>query len=213
MYKDFLERLLSLRMFEGEGNGGAGGGEPGAGEGGDNNNNPPKTFTQEDLNRIAAQEKRQGVSSILKALGFESEEDAKKYVDTKRKEDNDKKGDLEKAQEEKAAAEAAQKAAEKQTALIEKKYKVAAMGVPKDNIDDIVVLASAKESDDKTFDQALEEIKKSYPMLFTNGTGGTGGSGNPPRGGKSGSEKSMGKRLAEQRKSSSTKKDDLYFTR
>lgn len=198
-------------MFEGEGNGGTGGGEPsGEGTGGEN---PPKTFTQEDLNRIAAQEKRQGVSSILKALGFESEEDAKKYVDTKRKEDNDKKGDLEKAQEEKAAAEAAEKAAKKQTALIEKKYKVAAMGVPKDNIDDIVVLASAKESDDKTFDQALEEIKKSYPMLFANGTGGTGGSGNPPRGGKGSPEKSMGKRLAEQRKSSGTKKDDLYFTR
>lgn len=209
MHRDLLERLKSLRLLEEDNDGGTGGA--------DSKNDPPeppKTFTQEDLNRIAAQEKRQGQSSILKALGFESEEDAKKYLDAKRKEDDEKKDDLQKAQEAEQAAQAAKKAAEAQAELLEKKYKVIAMGVPANNVDDIVVLANAKVTDKHSFEDALESIKKSYPALFTEGSnsgGGTGGSGNPPRGGKKETE-SMGKRLAEKRKSSVVK-DDTYFTR
>lgn len=207
MYRDLLERLKSLRSLEENGDGGSGGNEP-------PKNEPSKTFTQEDLNRIAAQEKRQGQNSILKSLGFESEEDAKTYLEAKRKEDEDKKDDLKKAQEAEQAAQAAKKAAEAQAALIEKKYKVVAMGVPADNVDDIVVLANAKVTDKKSFEDALEDIKKSYPALFTTNNpnnNGTGNSSNPPRGGKTENE-SMGKRLAAKRKSSAIK-DDTYFTR
>lgn len=215
MYKNFLEKLLNLRMLEGDGGGGTGGDGTG-GDGSGQKDDPPKTFTQEDLNRIAAQEKRQGASSILKALGFESEEEAKNYLESKRKEDEDKKGDLEKAQEAEKAAKAEKKAAEAKAELLERKYKVVAMGVPSENVDDIVVLANAKVGDDKTFETALEDIKKAYPTLFSNnnkgGKGGTGSDGNPPGGGGGSPEKSMGKRLAEQRKSSQTK-DDTYFTR
>ena len=81
----FLFRKNFMPFLEEDGKGGAGGtgGEPGGGEpsgGAEDQNKGQKTFTQEDLNRIAAQEKRQGANSILKALGFESEEKAKEYL-------------------------------------------------------------------------------------------------------------------------------------
>ena len=89
--------LKFLPFMEEDGKGGTGGGDPEGGSNDDGNNGgSEKTFTQEDLNRIAAKEKRDGIASILKTLGFEKEEDAKKFVETYRKAEEDKKDDLEK---------------------------------------------------------------------------------------------------------------------
>ena len=210
----FLFRKNFMPFLEEDGKGGAGGtgGEPGGGEpsgGAEDQNKGQKTFTQEDLNRIAAQEKRQGANSILKALGFESEEKAKEYLAAKRKEDDEKKDDLQKAKDAEAAAEA-------KAALLEKRFKVVAMGVSADKADDIVTLANSKATDGKTFDDAVEDLKKTYPELFESKQekrGGTGSGGNPPRGKNTGEDDSLGKRLAEQRKASkSQNKKNSYFS-
>lgn len=212
-----------MPLCEGDGKGGAGsdsgagtpGGDPSQPTGTPEPPEPTKTFTQEDLNRIAAQEKRQGQNSILKALGFETEEEAKKYLDAKRKEDDDKKDDLQKAQEATQAANAAKSAAEAKAELIEKKYKVIALGVSSERVDDIVTLANAKAVDGKSFDDAVAEVKTNYPELFNQQEkrGGTGSNGNPPRKNPQGTESSLGKRLAEQRKTSKSQDaKDSYFT-
>ena len=209
MYRSLLERFLNLKMMDGEGSGGTGGtgsdGGAGGSEGGEGGKGE-KTFTQEDLNRIAAQEKRQGAASILKSLGFEKE-----------KAENEKKDDLEKAKEETETEKKAKLEAEKKADMLEKKFKVVAAGVSTDKADDVLILANAKAVDGKSFEDALEEVKKSYPSLFEQQSSdpnkGTGTGGNPPRS-KGGSEQStLGKRLAEQRKASSqnnTKKS--YFS-
>lgn len=214
----FLFRKNLMPFFEGDGKGGTGGtggeqgGEPKDGDpkdGAGEQNKNQKTFTQEDLNRIAAQEKRQGVNSILKALGFESEEKAKEYLEAKRKEDDEKKDDLQKAKDAEAAAEA-------KAALLEKRFKVVSMGVAADKADDIVTLATAKAVDGKTFEDAVEDLKKTYPELFKGKQEerkGTGSGGNPPRGKNTGDDDSIGKRLAEQRKTSkSQSKKNSYFS-
>lgn len=214
-----------MPFFEGDGKGGTGGtggekgGEPKDGDtkdGAGEQNKNQKTFTQEDLNRIAAQEKRQGASSILKALGFESEEKAKEYLEAKRKEDDEKKDDLQKAKDAEAAANTAKAAAEAKAALLEKRFKVVSMGVSADKADDIVTLATAKAIDGKTFEDAVEDLKKAYPELFKGKQeerGGTGSGGNPPRGKNTGDDDSIGKRLAEQRKTSkSQNKKNSYFS-
>lgn len=196
------------------GTGGDQGGEPNSGAGDQGKNQ--KTFTQEDLNRIAAQEKRQGANSILKALGFESEEKAKEYLEAKRKEDDEKKDDLQKAKDAEAAANTAKAAAEAKAALLEKRFKVVSMGVSADKADDIVTLATAKAIDGKTFEDAVEDLKKTYPELFKGKQEerkGTGSGGNPPRGKNTGDDDSIGKRLAEQRKTSkSQSKKNSYFS-
>lgn len=214
-----------MPFFEGDGKGGTGGtggeqgGEPKDGDpkdGAGEQNKNQKTFTQEDLNRIAAQEKRQGASSILKALGFESEEKAKEYLEAKRKEDDEKKDDLQKAKDAEAAANTAKAAAEAKAALLEKRFKVVSMGVAADKADDIVTLATSKAIDGKTFEDAVEDLKKTYPELFKGKQEerkGTGSGGNPPRGKNTGDDDSIGKRLAEQRKTSkSQSKKNSYFS-
>lgn len=170
------------------------------------NGGAEKTFTQEDLNRIAAQEKRQGVASVLKALGFEKEDDAKAFVEKYREVEDNKKDDLTKVQEQLETEKKAKEEAERKADLIEKKLKVASLGVAADKIEDVVTLALAKVTDSKDFETALEDLKTSYSMLFEGGASagshGTGGTGNPPRSGKSGIEGGIGKRLAEQKKQS-----------
>lgn len=221
----FLFRKNLMPFFEGDGKGGTGGtggeqgGEPKDGDpkdGAGEQNKNQKTFTQEDLNRIAAQEKRQGASSILKALGFESEEKAKEYLEAKRKEDDEKKDDLQKAKDAEAAANTAKAAAEAKAALLEKRFKVVSMGVAADKADDIVTLATSKAIDGKTFEDAVEDLKKTYPELFKGKQEerkGTGSGGNPPRGKNTGDDDSIGKRLAEQRKTSkSQSKKNSYFS-
>lgn len=223
----FLFRKKFMPFFEEDGKGGTGGtgGTDGANaqnqnepqnNSNQNQNEPPKTFTQEELNRIAAQEKRQGASSILKALGFESEDAAKAYLEAKRKEDDEKKDDLQKAKDAEAAANTAKAAAEAKAALLEKRFKVVALGVSADKADDIVTLATSKAIDGKTFDDAIEDLKKTYPELFeakVEKRGGTGSGGNPPRGKNTGEDDSLGKRLAEQRKASkSQNKKNSYFS-
>ena len=63
--------------------------------------------------------------------------------------------------------------------------------------------------------QALEDLKKAYPSFFeadSSNTGlGTGTGGNPPRGRNGGSSAgSIGKRLAEQKKTGTTQKKSYF---
>lgn len=211
-----------------EGTGNSSGGQSSQSEQNSSQNNPngegqgsqkppeqsQKTFTQEDLNRIAAQEKRQGMSSMLKVLGFENESAAKEFVEKYRQQEEDKKDDLTKAQEKLNTEEANRKLAEKKIDLLEKRFKVVAQGVPADKAEDIVILANSKVTESKDFDAALEELKKIYPSIFSENpqSSGTGTSGNPPRGGKPESNSGLGKRLAEKRKSANTQKNP-YFSK
>ena len=204
--------LKFLPFMEEDGKGGTGGGDPEGGSNDDGNNGgSEKTFTQEDLNRIAAKEKRDGIASILKTLGFEKEEDAKKFVETYRKAEEDKKDDLEKSKEATAKEKKLKEEAEAKANELEKKLKVVSQGVSSDKADDIIVLANAKEIDGKSFDDALEEVKKAYPSLFEGEqAGGTGHNGNPPRKGGKENNSSIGKRLAEQRKTGTQSKNSYF---
>ncbi len=88
--------------------GGAGG--EGGNSGGDGNNNTnnnssngagaeAKTYTQADLDRMFVERARQAESSLLKKLGFEKVEDATTAVNRLKTIDDEKKTDLQKAQE------------------------------------------------------------------------------------------------------------------
>ena len=83
-----------------------------------------------------------------------------------------------------------------------------------DKVDDIVILATAKMMDGKTFEDVLEDLKR-LTLLFetdSSNTGlGTGTGGNPPRGRNGGSSAgSIGKRLAEQKKTGTSQKKSYF---
>lgn len=84
MLKESLYNRIGLQFFAADGAGSGAGGDGGAagtdgGQGGDNGNQTgsgsqgtgAKTFTQEDVNRMMANEKRTARSALLKELGYE----------------------------------------------------------------------------------------------------------------------------------------------
>lgn len=214
---DFLHKLINLCSFAPDGGGSGGeGGEGGEGGDPDGDNKPAKTFTQEDLNRIAAQEKRQGVASTLKELGFDKLEDAKAAIEAYNKQKQANMTEIERAQQEKAEEAKKAKAAEEKAEFVEQKFAAVSAGCSPNNAADVVMLAKSRVTDAKTFEDALKEIKEQYPQMFeksndSSNSGGTGGTGNPPRKPmKPGEEGSRAKRLAENRKLANSQKSSYF---
>lgn len=208
------DRLLNLRMLEGDG--GSGGGS------GDGDNNPPAggdpntdtRFTQEQVNGIIASEKRKNNAALLKDLGFENLEDAKNAIAEYNAAKEKQKDDTTKAQEKAEQLQREKDAELAKATKLENKLTAINKGCDPKNADDVVTLAMAKVTDDVDFEAALEEVKKLYPAMFesSNNNGGTGHGGNPPRGRMtSGDTEGIGKRLAEQRKKDNSTKKNSYF--
>lgn len=97
--------------FDGDDGGAGAGGTGGAGgEGGTGGEGEKKTFSQEELNRLFAKEKKDARSAerseILKALGVDDIEKVKQILETQRQADEAKKTEIEKAQEKERQAQA-----------------------------------------------------------------------------------------------------------
>lgn len=138
-----------------------------------------KEIAVKDLQRIMAKEKRQGRSSgtrqTLEALGFDSLDDAKAFIEQHKKPKKKKSGDGgddeadEKARKREEAANAREtraKAAERKADL---KAALSAEGVSKDDMEDAVALldrAVDAEYDDDDLDDAVEELRERRPALF-----------------------------------------------
>lgn len=161
-----------------------------------------KTFTQEDINRIAAKEKAEGRRALLKELGIEDTEDSRNAIKNYLAQQESQKSDLQKANDRASKAEKAKADAEANALTIQRKYDALAAGAKADTIDDLMALASTKINDKTDFKSALEQVKKAYPVFFNEssqtGTVGTGRSTNPARN-TNGHQMSMGERLAKSR--------------
>ena len=180
-----------------------------ANHGADDQNRGGKTFTQSEVSNMMAKEKKEGKRAILKALGFESEDDAKKaledynkYLETQKSESEKQKEALDKANNEKIEALNRAKAAENKVACYNS-------GIATEYIDDVLAIASTKVSDEKDLVEVLKEMKedKKYESFFEkdSSSGSKHGTGSNP--GHSGNDNDdnkngLGTRLAEQRKSS-----------
>lgn len=205
------EWLTKLKCMDADPSGGGGGTE-------DPTPDPQpddKSFTQDQVNSMVAAEKRKTLSSVYKGLGFESEEQAKEFIEKYKQEEEQNKTDLVKAQEAAKKAEE-EKAAETARAQdLQYKFDAISEGCDASSASDVVVLAKAKMTDDKDFAAALKEVKEQYPAMFgqsNDSSGGTGGGGTSPRK-RTGSKdiSGIGKRLAEQKRKSTTIKDNEYF--
>lgn len=173
---------IGLQFFaEPAGADGAGSGEPAGGTGGAGGDpaggggQGGKTFTQEEVNRMLAAEKRQGKSSVLKALGLdpndkEAEKKAKEILDqhkTQQQLDNEA---LEREKNARADAEGKATAAER-------KYLTLVSGCKKDFVEEVMALASAKVNDTTTYENALKAVKEKCPGFFEDEEDGSGDDG------------------------------------
>lgn len=162
---------------------------------------PPagKTYTQEQLSAMMANEKRTARQAILKELGFDIKDD-KSFKDTMKNIKATLDAGKTQAQldaEAKAAAETAKAEAEAKAAKLEMKVAALAAGVNPEYLDDIIVLAQSKVNETTTVEKVMEEFKTRYASFFKENSGGsgTGRSNNPPRKPPAGTE-GLGQRLA-----------------
>lgn len=204
-------RGIGLQFFAEAGGESAGGAESSGtdtGSGGDasgdagGGDSAEKTFTQAEVNKMLAREKRQGRSSALADLGLDP---ADKDAVTKAKAILDsQKSDAEKAAEQLRAAGTKQAEAEARAEAAERKLAALAAGCRADMVEEVAALAAAKVTKDTDFEAALEALKKKMPSLFgaEDGDQGTGGGQGHRRGQSKDQPGSLGKRLAEKSRSS-----------
>ena len=173
-----------------------------------------QTFSQEDLNRIGAQEKAAGKRSILKELGFEDEKAAKTALSEYNTWKASQQTEAEKQQEKLTAATNAQSAAEARAVLAENKLEILKAGGNAASVDDIMAMVSVRVNDKTDFNAALEAVKKAYPNFFgvsdSGSDTGTGGGLNRQSNNKGKTAEGIGTRLAQNRIKTSTKKNPYF---
>lgn len=136
------------------------------------NEGKEKTFTQEQVNRMMAREKNQGRSAALKELGIDANDTktmnlVKAILAANKSEENSN-------QEKDSAIEQANQRALK----AEIKAEAMVAGVNPEFIEDVVIMASAKITDDKDAKTVIEEIKAKYATLFSGSSNTSGNSNN-----------------------------------
>lgn len=184
----------------------------------DDSGSEEKTFTQDDVNRMMAREKKQGAQSILNRLGIKKldaglEKEIKDYLESKK---TDAQKQAEAAVNENKAIEEANNRA----LAAEIKAEAMQAGAQTQYVDDIVILIMAKASKESELDieTAISEIKTKYSVWFTSSSEedvkgkkksvGEKGTGSSVSSGKDKQEKgkNLGERLAANRRKSSGKK-------
>lgn len=144
-----------------------------------------KSYTQEQLNTMLANEKRTARQAILKELGFEvsNPKDYKAAVKGIKAQLDAGKTQAQLDAEARATAETAKAEAEAKANMLEMKVAALAAGVNPEYLDDIIVLAQSKVSETMPVEKVMEKFKNKYPSFFAevSGGSGTGRSNNPPR--------------------------------
>ena len=176
-------------------------GENGSGE---QSKGAEKTFTQQEVNNMMAKEKKQGKQSVLNALGFKTEQEAKDAISLLKALKDSQKSEEEKQEEAKKAALDDKEKAEQRAILAEAKLTCIENGVNKESVEDVLTIAMAKVTDDKSLDDVVADMKKEkrYASFFTsqNDGGGSQGTGSTPSHSSSkgsNNDDDYGKKLAE----------------
>lgn len=195
-----------------------GSGSDNNGSDGGNSAKKEKTFTQDQVNRMMTNEKKQGRNAVYKELGI-NPKDTKAIAMVKALIDSQK-TDEQKIAEQQAVDDEKAREAEERVIKAEIKAEAMVLGIKREFVEDMVALVMSKKSDDSDIKTLLGEYKKKYPAWFDNGSGeddkgrtgrrGTGSSVKGDNGGKNGNKdgnnQSMGQRLAARRKATMPKK-------
>lgn len=181
----------------------------------DDQNRGEKTFTQSEVSNMMAKEKNEGKRSVLKALGFKSENDAKEAIEKYNKYLEDQKSEADKQKEALDKANNEKDEAIKRAKNAEDKVACYAIGINPECVDDVLAIASTKVSDEKDLETVLKEMKedKKYGSFFVKESSGSkhGTGSNAGHSGNEDKEENLGKRLAEARKASTNKTKSNYF--
>lgn len=204
MFKESLFHRIGLQFFAADTGSGTGSENNTGSEGADpgsENNSGAKSFTQEEVNRMMANEKRSARSALLKELGYEVKDG--KYADTV----TTIKGILDAGktqqqldQEARTTAETNLAAERSKNNSLQARVDVMTAGVKPEFVSDAISMLMPQVTEEKTLSKLLEEYKTKYPAWFgdsSTGSKGTGSPNNPPKGTGSKDTGEFGKRLAQ----------------
>lgn len=174
-----------------------------------------KVFTQEEVSRMMAKEKREGKLSVLKELGVEDVKNAKEglkkyqeYLDSQKTEAEKAQAEVQRLAEEKAELEKKAQLADIQVSALKN-------GIKADFLDDAIILAQNKKTDAMSYDDIFNELKQSYPnfagTVQTPAPKGTGDLPKPTATQHQSAADDYGKRLAEARLAQKTANTGSYF--
>lgn len=174
-----------------------------------------RVFTQEEVNKMMAKEKREGKLSVLKELGVEDVKNAKDglkryqdYLDSQKTEAEKAQAEVQRLTQEKAELEEKARMADIQVAALKN-------GIKADFLEDAIILAQNKKTDAMTYDDIFNELKQSYPSFVgtvqTSAPKGTGDLPKPTATQHQSMADDYGKRLAEARLAQRTANTGNYF--
>lgn len=184
---------------------------------GDDKGKPGKTFTQEQVNKMMTREKNQGRNAALRELGIDPKDS--KMVEMVKALIDSQKTDEQKAAEKDAENQTRINEAEQRVQVAEAKAEAMMLGVKTQYVEDVVTLALAKMTEDSDLKTIIGEFKTKYPAWFgeseedskgnkeesKTGQKGTGSSVKISKGEKGKEGKSLGARLAAQRRGTGKK--------
>lgn len=197
-------------------NGENGGEQNGSGDGGEQDKGE-KTFTQKQVSDMMAKEKKQGKQSVLNALGFKSEQEAKDAINLLKALQDSQKSEEEKQKEANDAMVADKEKAEQRALLAEAKLSCIENGVNKESVEDVLTIAMSKVSDDKKLEDVIADMKKEkrYSSFFVeeNNGGSSNGTGSTPSHSSSSNNNGgdYGKQLAEKFNAKSVGTKSKFF--
>lgn len=123
----------------------------------------PKSFSQEDVNAIAAKEAKKAQEAMLKKLGIEDFDNAKDGLAKFREWQDAQKSDAEKQTEAFNKAQADLDAARSEANGYKAEIAALKNDVDPESLNDVVTLASNLVSEDVTIDDAIKQVVEKYP--------------------------------------------------
>ncbi|CAN2247534.1 hypothetical protein [Bacillus vallismortis] len=168
------DRLLRLNLqhFAEEGAGGADKADPaatpeGQQQGGQDPQNPSneegKTFTQEDVNSIAAREAKAAKENLLKQLGVEDFKNAKEGLAKFKEWQDSQKTEAEKQAERLQEFENQNQTLSSENETLKAQISAMQAGVNADSVADVVTLAKNLVSDEMDMNAAIQKVVEKYP--------------------------------------------------
>lgn len=174
---------------------GSGGGNGGCNPEGGNDNNPggdgggegaEKTFTQTDVNNIAAREAKKAQEKLLKQLGIDDFDGAKEGLKKFREWQESQKSEAEKQADRIKQLESDYEKAIEQNKTYMAQVTAMKAGVAPDSVEDVVTLAKSLLSDDVDMEAAISKVVEKYPHFKGDKSGqatfSAGNHGNNPDG-------------------------------
>ena len=122
-----------------------------------------KTFTQEDVNNIAAREAKKAQEKLLKQLGIEDFDNAKEGFQKFQEWQESQKTEAEKQAEQLEQLTSDNKQKDETISGLQAQLSALKTGVIADSVEDVVALAKNYVSDDVDMDTAIKQVIEKYP--------------------------------------------------